>query len=193
MNQPGNKTKPQGNVVDLTEGFRYDKRTIALHWASATLVVLLWCAGQSIDWFPKGAPRISVRSGHIVFGVILGLLLVFRIWWRTTGGRKLPAAAVTGQQRLASLLHIGLYVLLLATVSLGIANAWVRGDSIFQLFQIPEFAPGNKALREQVEDTHALLANTVAVAAALHAALAFFHHYIKHDGVLRRMLRAPGA
>ncbi len=193
MNPGDNKNQPQGKVVDITEGFRYDKRTIALHWATATLVALLWCVGQSIDWFPKGAPRISVRSGHIVFGLLLGALLLFRIWWRRTGGRKLPAAAVVGQQRVASLLHIGLYLLLLATVSLGITNVWVRGDSIFQLFTVPQFAPGNRELVEQVEDTHALLANTVAVAAVLHAAFALFHHYVKHDGVLRRMLRSPGS
>ena len=194
MKQAGSKAEPQGNVVGLAEGFRYDKRTIGLHWASATLVVLLWCVGQSIDWFPKGTPRISVRSGHILFGVVLGLLLLFRIWWRSTGGRKLPPAAMTGQQRLASLLHIGLYLLLLTTVSLGIANVWVRGDTIFRLFTVPEFAPGNRELREQVEDAHALVANTVAAAAALHAAIALYHHYVRRDGVLRRMLRgAAGA
>ena len=193
MNQDGKKSDPQGNVVGIAEEFRYDKRTIGLHWASATLVVLLWCVGQSIDWFPKGAPRISVRSGHILFGLVLGLLLLFRIWWRSTGGRKLPPAAVTGPQRLASLLHIGLYLLLLATVSLGIANVWVRGDTIFQIFTVPEFAPGNRELREQVEETHALLANTVAAAAVIHAAIALYHHYVRRDGVLRRMLRGASA
>ena len=191
MTQGAKQSGPQGKVVGLTDGFRYDKRTIALHWASATLVVLLWCAGQSIDWFPKGTPRVSVRSTHILFGLALATLVLVRIWWRSTGGRKLPAAAVTGQQRIASWLHVGLYLLLLATVSLGIANVWVRGDTIYQLFTVPEFAPGNKELREQVEDTHALLANTVAVVAVLHAAFALYHHYILRDGVLRRMLRSP--
>jgi cytochrome b561 len=33
----------------------------------------------------------------------------------------------------------------------------------------------------------------VAVAAALHAALALYHHYFLRDGVLRRMLRGPAA
>jgi cytochrome b561 len=181
-NQDGNGT---------VGGFRYDKRTIGLHWAGATLVVLLWCIGQSIDWFPKGAPRISARSTHIVIGALLILLLLFRIWWRSTGGRKLPASAYDTQQKIASWTHVGIYLLLLVTVSLGVANVWVRGDTVFHLFTVPAFDPANDDLREQVEDTHALLANTVAVVAALHAAFALYHHFVRRDGVLRRMLRAP--
>jgi cytochrome b561 len=189
----GSRKGTQGKVVDLAEGFRYDKRTIGLHWAGATLVVLLWCIGQSIDWFPKGTPRIGARSTHIAIGVLLALLLVLRIWWRSTGGRKLPASAMSPQQKAASWMHIGLYLLLLATVALGMANVWVRGDNIFNLFTVLSFDPGNKELREQVEDIHALLANTVVIAAALHAAFALFHHFYLRDGVLRRMLRGPSA
>jgi cytochrome b561 len=182
----------QQNVKTVAvEGFRYDKRTIVLHWAGATLVVLLWCIGQSIDWFPKGTPRISARSTHILIGALLALLLFFRIWWRSTSGRKLPASEITTQQKLASWLHIGLYLLLVATVCLGITNVWMRGDTIFHLFTVPAFDPGNKELREQVEDAHALLANTVVIVAALHAAFALYHHFILRDGVLRRMLRSP--
>ena len=40
----------------------YDRRTIVYHWASAALVLGLWIAGQCIDFFPKGTPRITVRS-----------------------------------------------------------------------------------------------------------------------------------
>jgi len=185
------KTRPASDGT--VEDFRYDRRTIGLHWAVAALVVLLWCIGQSIDWFPKGTPRIGARSTHICLGVLAGVLLLLRIWWRRTGGRKLPASALDTQQKIASWMHVGLYLLLLATVALGVANVWVRGDTLFQLFTVPAFAPGDRELREQVEDLHALLANTVAVAAALHAALALYHHYFLRDGVLRRMLRGPAA
>jgi len=46
----------------------------------------------------------------------------------------------------AKLLHWGLYVMIAGTVSLGITNAWVRGDTVIGLFTIPSLAPGNKAL-----------------------------------------------
>ena len=33
---------------------RYDATTIALHWLTAGLVVLLWIIGQTADWAPRG-------------------------------------------------------------------------------------------------------------------------------------------
>ncbi len=172
-----------------TEEFRYDPKTILLHWGTVLAVVLLWSLGQSIDLFPRGAPRISARSCHITLGIALALLLCYRLWWRRSGGRRLPESLMSKQQRAATLLHVLLYVLLLATVAAGLANVWVGGHSYFQLFTVPKFDPGNKELVEQVEDVHALLANGVAIAATLHAAIALFHHHVLHDAVLRRMLR----
>ena len=81
-------------------------------------------------------------------------------------------------------------MLLIATVALGLANVWVRGDTLFGLVTVPAFDPGNRALRETVEDWHGLAANILLVVAALHSAAAVAHHFILKDDVLRRML--PG-
>src|ERR1700675_3640243 len=70
----------------------YDRRTIQLHWVTAVLVGLLWGIAQVIDLFPKGAPKIAVRSVHIVLGVLLGVVLLMRIVWRSRSGRRLPPA-----------------------------------------------------------------------------------------------------
>ncbi|HZV93879.1 MAG TPA: cytochrome b/b6 domain-containing protein, partial [Caldimonas sp.] len=115
-----------------TAVLHYDRRTIVLHWTTAALVVALWALGQTIDWFPKGTPRIFARSTHISLGVALAFVLVARIVWRL-GARAvhLPPAGLGWLDRLATLTHWLLYVLLVATVALGITNAWVRGDTIF--------------------------------------------------------------
>src|ERR1700694_3401289 len=74
----------------------YDTVTILLHWATAALVVFLWgiaspdiplTGGVSlIDFFPKGQPRIVVRSLHITLGVLLIAVLIVRLSWRVTFG-----------------------------------------------------------------------------------------------------------
>ena len=166
----------------------YDRRTIVLHWITAVLVLGLWLVGQTIDWFPKGAWRTSARSTHILCGALLGAVIVYRLWWRSSGGRRLPPADDGFLRVLSTFTHRALYVLVCVTVALGIANAWIRGDSIFDLFRIPSFAPGDKGLRESIENNHGLSANVLISLAGIHAAAGLFHQWVLKDRVLRRMI-----
>jgi cytochrome b561 len=112
-----------------------------------------------------------------------------RCWCGGCGGAR-PAVCGCRQplDKTARLAHGVLYLLLIVTVLLGVANAWVRGDTLFGLFKIPAFDPGNTELRESVEDWHGLSANILLALAGLHAAAALLHHYVFKDDVLRRML-----
>ena len=171
---------------------RYDTRTVVLHWLTALLVVALWAVGQTIDAFPKGAPRITARSLHIAGGALLALLLVVRIIWRADPRSvRLPPADTGWLGKLATLTHFVLYGLLCAAVLAGLASTWVRGDNLFNLVTLPAVDPGNRDLRETVEELHELSANLLLVVACLHALAALVHHAVWRDGVLRRMGRAP--
>jgi cytochrome b561 len=165
----------------------YDHRTIVLHWLTAALVVGLWILGQTIDFFPKGTPRVMARSLHIGFGVLLGLVLVVRVAWRSGGGAKLPPADPGIMGRAAVGVHHLLYALLVVIVVIGLACVWIRGDNLFDLFTVPAFDPSNKALRHDAVELHGLVANILLAVAGLHAAAALWHHWILKDGVLRRM------
>lgn len=166
----------------------YDRKTILLHWITAVLVVGLWSVGQTIDWFPKGVPRTFARSTHILVGVALLIVVIMRIEWRGSGGRRLPSADLGWVAWLAKSTHWALYGLLLSTLVLGVTNALIRGDNILGLFTIPSIAPGNKALRESIEEWHGLSANILLALAAFHAAAGFFHYFIRRDNVLGRMI-----
>jgi cytochrome b561 len=170
---------------------RYDSKTICLHALTAALVIVLWGLGQSIDWFPGGAPRVFARSAHIGLGALLACVLAYRIWWRATGGAHLPAAGAGAWKVLARAVHIALYACMLATVMLGLANTWVRGDNLFYLYTIPAFDAGNEALRDAVEDGHGFAANLLLLLAGLHAIAGVMHQYVLKVDVLGRMLRAP--
>lgn len=169
-----------------TTPLHYDRRSIALHWASALLVFALWCVGQTIDWFPRGTPRITVRSLHITFGVLLGFLVIARLLWWAKGGTR-PAADPGLAGRIAKAAHGLLYVLLIAAVGAGIALTLVRGDNLFDLYKISSIAPDNKELRHDIKEVHELAANALLALALLHAAAAVWHHRVLKDGVLRRM------
>ncbi len=169
----------------------YDRRTILYHWLTAALVLALWTAGECIDFFPRGTPRITARSLHITFGVVLLLLVGVRLAWRVRGGARLPqVAGLAG--RIAPVIHHALYALLIAVLVLGVACVWIRGDNLFNLFTVPSIAPDNKALRHDAVELHGLLANILLFTALAHALAALWHQFVVKDNLLARM-RAPRA
>jgi cytochrome b561 len=167
----------------------YDRRTIAFHWITAALVLLAWGMAQIIDFFPRGELRVDARSVHFVFGLALAVILCLRIANRATAGRKLPPAEGGVLHLAAKGAHYGLYALMIAQLLLGIAFALLRGDSVFNLFALGPL-PLDKSVKDTVGDLHGLIANIILILAGLHSAAALFHHFVRRDGVLRRMIPA---
>jgi cytochrome b561 len=163
---------------------RHDSLTIHLHWLSAFLVAGLWLLGQFIDDFDKGAPRIAARSVHILAGMALMAVVAVRLA-RRAGGK---VAHLGDSDPLVLWGHRALYALLVLTVVLGLANALLRGDSLFGAVQLPRLAPEGSELRSLGEDLHALAANVLAGLALAHAGFALYHHHVRKDGTLLRML-----
>jgi cytochrome b561 len=168
----------------------YDGRTLWFHWLTVLLVLGQWLGAHTIDWFPKGWPRTDVRSLHITLGTLLAILIVLRLGWRWSGGRKLPAADTGVLRIVATTVHGTLYVLVIATVALGLLNAWLGGANLFSLFSLPKPGFDTKALQDQVGNLHPLAANAILLVAALHACAALWHQYGRRDGVLGRMIPA---
>ena len=104
------------------------------------------------------------------------------------GVRRLPGVGRGFLQVWAKAMHWGLYALLAAIVIAGIALVWVRGDIIFNFSLVPSFAPGNKALRHDVQEIHGAMATLILVLAGLHAAAGLFHHYVRREPILTRMM-----
>jgi len=171
----------------LARDGRYDATTIWLHWATALLVVAQWIGGQTIDWYPRGLPRVEARSVHIVLGLCLTAVLVTRIVWRATRGRSLPRVDAGVLHILAKATHHTLYLLLSIIVVLGLVLMLARNDSIFDLFKMPPLIPADHDLRESLGAWHGRVANVILILAGVHAAAALVHHFLWRDGVLARM------
>jgi cytochrome b561 len=174
-------------VSDAT-GEIYDPRTILFHWLTAALVVLQWVGAHYIDAFPKGPLRVDARSTHIAIGTALIVIILVRLAWRATGGRKLAPVRHVAVRYLAQATHALLYALLAVVLALGVANAWQRGDSIFNLFKLAPFAPGDASLKHAIETVHEQFANVLLIVAGLHALAAIAHEFIGRDRILRRMI-----
>jgi cytochrome b561 len=167
---------------------RYDRTTIALHWLTAGLVVTLFLLAEGWGFVPRDL-RKAGQSLHISLGILLAAVLVARLVWRGTRGRRLPPAATGLQHLAAKAAHHALYLLLTAQVVLGFLFRWAQGEpfQFFGLFDMPAaFAP-DRDLADAIGNLHNIVAWTIIVLAGLHAAAALVHHYALRDGVLRRM------
>jgi len=162
---------------------RYDSTSIVLHWLMAVLILLDWLIGQGRHLAPPGAARGLVLSGHMLFGIAIGAILVARIAWRASVGRRFaPEPGPLGGAAVAA--HIGLYVLMAATVLAGLATAMIHAKPIFGLV-LPPLAP--RAVLHPLAELHSVFANLLGLLAAVHALAAIGHHVVLRDRVLVRM------
>ena len=170
----------------------YDKLTITLHWATALIVIFLFASSQIWDQLERGTYwRKTLQSLHISFGITLVAIMLIRIIWRATAGRKLPPASSSAVlHSLAKLTHWALYLLLIAQMTLGFLFRWAQGEPFmfFGLFSVPDVFGVDPLLRRTFGTLHFYTAWTIIILAGLHACAALFHHYVLRDGTLRRMI-----
>lgn len=124
-----------------------------------------------------------------MFGTLLAVTIVARLGWRFTGGRKLPPADRGPLRVIAAGVQGLLYLLVIATVTLGLLNALARGDSLFGLVSLPKLDL-DAGSRRQIGDLHGLCANGILIVAAVHSGAALIHQYVWRDGLLGRMMPA---
>jgi cytochrome b561 len=166
----------------------YHRKTIWLHWVTAALVVLLWLSAQYIDYFPKGPSRWNMLGVHMSMGVALLVIMIQRIQWRRRP--RADGAPEPVSSNLARGGHVLLYVVVMVVIALGFANAWVRGEHVFNFFQLPAFDPGNKPLRAAAGRAHEWSAYAILALAGVHGVIALFHQFVLRDRLMERMLRS---
>ncbi|OOG54321.1 cytochrome b [Polaromonas sp. C04] len=171
---------------------RYSAASIALHWVMLVLIVAAYVCMDITDFFPRGSDiRNAIRSVHFSLGLTVFALVWLRLLARLTGTTPaIQPAPPVWQARLAALMHVLLYVFMIGMPLLGWATLSARGKPIayFGLTTLPALLGENKALARQLKDIHETGATIGYFLIGLHAAAALFHHYIKRDNTLRRML-----
>lgn len=167
---------------------RYGSVALTLHWLSAALILLLVPMGFAMASAPESV-RLWLYQAHAIIGVTVGLLTLMRIaWWLAVDRRPQPSSDHSPlQRRLAKAVHIGFYgVLLFLTVSgigmtalSNLKTALILGDASLLPRNLTNLPP---------RLAHGAMARLLIVLLVLHVLGALYHHWIKRDGTLRRML-----
>ncbi len=172
---------------------RYSWLSISLHWLMLLLLAAVYACIELRVQFPKDSdPRNLLKTWHFM----LGLSVFVLVWLRLLGRWLSPRPPITPplprwQQRLSTLTHVLLYGLMIGMPLGGWLMLSAAGKPIpFFGLELPALLAPNKALAGQIKEIH----ETVGVAGywliGLHAGAALFHHYLRKDDTLRRMI--PG-
>lgn len=168
---------------------RYGPLTRALHWGIAGLIVILLASGLIADDLPKEI-KATVIPLHKGLGMIaLGLGVIRLVWWlldRTRPGEE-PLRWEKWPARLAKW---GLLALALAVPLSGYLMSSYAGRpiSLFGLVNVPLLVGPDIPTAKEIKEVHEVLANGLLALVALHFAAALYHHFLRRDGILLRML-----
>jgi len=170
----------------------YDRVARALHWLVAALAVIVISLGWAIAGAPRNTPtRDLLLVMHRSVGVTILAVMLFRAVWRWRHPPPPLPPAVTGLERvLAGCTHVALYLLLIAMPLAGYVNAAAAGHavSVFGIVSIPPILAENNLLSQAAIAIHLVAQYLLYPLVVLHIAGALRRGFVKHDGVLDRML-----
>lgn len=174
---------------------RYANASIALHWLVLALVVLVYASIELREVFPKGSdPREALKTLHYSLGLCVLVLAAVRLAVRAWTGPPPPIVPPPGRWEsiAAAVVQVALYGLMIGLPLLGWAMLGAAGDTttLFGLALPPLMGP-DEARGEVLEEWHEFAGTLGYGLIALHAGAALFHHYVRHDNTLVRMLAPP--
>jgi superoxide oxidase len=167
---------------------RYRSGAIAFHWAMFVIVVVVGVLGLLHDSWPKQTQAFWINI-HALIGILLFLLLIARFGYRLRHSPPtLPADVGAFSRRFSSPVHLALYGLMFIIPIFGVVTFIYHGRVFhFSLFDLDFGIKKNPAIFGPSEDIHGYLAYALFTLAGLHAIAALWHHFIRRDGVLRRI------
>lgn len=134
----------------------------------------------------------TLYSSHKTIGLFILLLVVLRLGYRLTHGAPTDEPTIEPWQKLVShVTHWAIYALLLVVPVLGwLGVSYYPALDLFGLVKLPGLVAPNQDSAAVVFYWHATAAFVLIALIGMHFGAAMFHHVIRKDNVLARML--PG-
>ena len=174
------------------------------HWTTAAAFIAAYIVVYYVIWFmddtsPESWPVLNV---HWALGLLVGFLVLPRLLWRLLQVQPNSPPGSKLEHRLAQVAHWGLYGLLIVMPLTGYLGTGAPTDyGVFSVTGFNETAAfawisamygvSYEAFEVPIDDIHHFIGKWVAWGVVgLHVVAAVFHHRVRRDDVLVRML--PG-
>lgn len=175
-----------------------------LHWGTALLFLLAYCAVYYRHWFTEKetAENMIALHLHLSAGISVGVVVILRIIWRNMNVQPELDSAPRWQRIIAHIAHYTLYAVMILMPVTGYIGTGVAAE-YFYLFQIPKFEDTwlfdvvvwdmlgmtFKEWEEPIDFFHKEIMGAWLVWLLIvgHAGAALYHHFVLRDRTLVKM------
>ena len=174
----------------------YSPMARAFHWITVAVIAVQLPVGLYMVWRGNNvafdATTNWLYNAHKLVGFLILWLIAARLLYRLVHGAPADEPTLEWWQKAAAhATHWGLYVLLMVLPILGwVGVSYYGARGTFGGFSLPALVGEDKAAAETILALHKWAAYVLIAMLGAHIAAAIYHHAIRGDGVLRRML--PG-
>ncbi len=207
---PNNAMKPYGGLPDaaarkqivdylktakissmaMSTSAAYTRTAVVLHWVLVVLLLGQFSLGWYLGEVPRGTPDRTIYVNiHKSIGMTLGVLILFRLYWRLTHrAPELPLSMPAWERMAAHISHWLLYVCMVVMPLSGYlaSNFSKWGVNFFNAIKLPPWGVENEAVYDALNGIHVFTSYLLIGLIVVHA-LAAIRHLIARDGVFRRM------
>jgi cytochrome b561 len=166
-----------------------------LHWSTVAALAVLFPLGITMNLRGNGlniwdATTDAMYSTHKLLGVVAFAIVAARLCYRLARGAPADEPTLRPWHNLAShTTHWLLYALLLIVPLVGwFGVQLLPALDLSGLLTLPAVIPPDKAASGPVMRVHHILAFVLLFLAAMHVGAALYHHFIRKDQVLNRMI-----
>lgn len=169
----------------------YGSLSIFMHWLMLLLLVAIYACIELRELYPKGSDlREALKQWHFMLGLTVLALVWLRLALRMIGtSPEIRPAAGKWQHRLAVVVHLALYIFMIAMPLLGWLLLSAEGTPVpFFGLELPALIGTDAAVADSVGALHEAIGTAGYYLVGLHAIAALFHNYVLRDNALHLML-----
>jgi len=169
---------------------RYGVPLILVHWLTLLLIVAAYTMGSLLEDMTLSPAKLKLYAWHKWVGMLVLVLVPLRIALRLAEKLDHRRGLTPFEVRASAIVHGLLYALLIATPLLGWLHSSAAGFPVvwFGVLPLPDLVGKDKILAVTFKELHEGSVNLLVTLVAIHAAAALYHHHVRRDGVLARMV-----
>jgi cytochrome b561 len=169
---------------------RYRWPTIGIHWLTVLLIIAAYVLATILEDMTLSPQKLKLYSWHKWVGITVLFLLPLRLLFRFLDPLDHRAGLTALEVKASAAVHGVIYLLLIAVPMFGWLHSSAAGFPVVWLgvLPLPDMVGKDKALAEVFKELHEGSVNLLIALVVMHAAAALYHHHIRRDGVLARMV-----